>query len=98
LHEVALACFIWARVAEANNEITRPFLPDLLGDDSPSRFQPCPRGWYYQLKSILKRLAESCEGQEPEEERPRPELVWSKSLYKARKAAQEFSKETHADR
>jgi predicted DNA-binding antitoxin AbrB/MazE fold protein len=32
-----------------------------------------------------------------EEARPEPEFVWSKAMYRGRKAAQEFTKETHAD-
>jgi hypothetical protein len=32
-----------------------------------------------------------------EQARPAPVFVWSKAMYRARKAAQEFSKETHAD-
>jgi hypothetical protein len=30
-------------------------------------------------------------------DRPQPEFVWSRSLYRARKAAEEFSQATHAD-
>jgi hypothetical protein len=37
------------------------------------------------------------EEQHPGEPPPQPEFVWSKSLYQARKAAEEFSEETHAD-
>lgn len=33
----------------------------------------------------------------PENTATSPEFVWSKSIYQARKAAKEFSKETHAD-
>jgi predicted DNA-binding antitoxin AbrB/MazE fold protein len=32
-----------------------------------------------------------------QEARAQPVFVWSKAMYRARKAAQEFSKETHAD-
>jgi hypothetical protein len=37
------------------------------------------------------------EGQPGDEPRPQPEFVWSRSLFRARKAAQEFSEDTHAD-
>jgi predicted DNA-binding antitoxin AbrB/MazE fold protein len=32
-----------------------------------------------------------------EQGRPLPVFIWSKDMYRARKAAQEFTKETHAD-
>jgi predicted DNA-binding antitoxin AbrB/MazE fold protein len=32
-----------------------------------------------------------------EQGRPTPVFIWSKALYRARKAAQEFTRETHAD-
>ena len=35
--------------------------------------------------------------QASEQVRPAPVFVWSKTMYRARKAAQEFAKETHAD-
>jgi hypothetical protein len=40
---------------------------------------------------------EEIEPQPTEESAPQPEFLWSKARYRARKAAEEFSKETHAD-
>jgi hypothetical protein len=37
------------------------------------------------------------EAKTSEQARPAPIFVWSKIIYRARKAAQEFTKETHAD-
>jgi len=39
----------------------------------------------------------SCLAAEAGAIRPQPEFVWSQSLYRARKAAEEFSEATHAD-
>jgi prevent-host-death family protein len=52
-------------------------------------------------KLVPSRVVEPPEmSQTPEDltaDRPQPEFVWSKTLYRAKKAAEEFSKETHAD-
>jgi hypothetical protein len=49
--------------------------------------------------TLKKVMAERPAEPQPQVEalRPQPEFVWSEQAYRARKAAEEFSKETHAD-
>jgi predicted DNA-binding antitoxin AbrB/MazE fold protein len=46
-------------------------------------------------KDALAGQGTEAESSEPA--RPTPVFIWSKAMYRARKAAQEFTKETHAD-
>lgn len=49
------------------------------------------------LKKVMAERQPEPQPQQVEALRPQPEFVWSERFYHARKAVEEFSKETHAD-
>ena len=86
-----MAALVRLLQAKANNELTRPLV----------LHQP----WVRAEDALLVHLYPSASPTfgiltpvpAEEEQPPQPEFTWSDTLYQARKAAQEYSQETHAD-
>jgi hypothetical protein len=95
MYNVIVAFVLHAWKAEANDQITRPFL---LYGISGNRIPDLRCGqWFVQTKGPLNRIAAQAAVASPEQSGPQATFIWSTALYRARKAAQEFSQETHGD-
>ncbi|SRR5579875_703006 len=96
MYAIAMLFFLRAKQAEVKDEITRPII--LFEPGEALCFPDLRLGrWVSQMTSEENKNMPSCKVPLPEETLAQPEFSWSVSIYKARKAAQAFSKETYAD-
>jgi hypothetical protein len=95
MFSVYMAAIVRLLQAKANNESTRPLVvhePWVRAEDlKHGMLLVQPVASASPTFGILRTLP-------AQDEQPRqPEFTWSETLYQARKAAQEYSQETHAD-
>ncbi|MHB1424085.1 MAG: hypothetical protein ACYC3I_12985 [Gemmataceae bacterium] len=96
VYALALSFFLRAKQAEATGESSRPI--SLLESREALCFPGLQLGhWVRQMTSERTRPIIPCAVPNPQEALTQPEFGWSVSIYNARKAARDFSEETHAD-